>query len=178
MTTSTHSYRGYKLVLHRESNDHYQVTIFDPNGKRVASTGTHLEQQVLLLRRLDTSNTFSHNAAPPEVCDIQGDPANEARWLTDGISVIVGFVSKARRRASFSREDAIHLVGEMQSTGHGKAAREQLRDRQKGRNRQDEADPRFSFHVVLPHRVPRTGGPLTLARSSRGQKLPLPEEGI
>lgn len=108
MTTSTHSYRGYKLVLHRGSNDHYQVTIFDPNGKRVASTGTHLEQQVLLLRRLDTSNTFSRNAAPPEVCDIQGDPANEARWLTDGISVIVGFVSKARRRASFSREDAIH----------------------------------------------------------------------
>jgi len=45
MTTSTHSYRGYKLVLHRESNDHYQVTIFDPNGKRVASTSTHLEQQ-------------------------------------------------------------------------------------------------------------------------------------
>ena len=45
MTASTHSYRGYKLVLHRESNDHYQVTIFDPNGKRVASTGSHLEQQ-------------------------------------------------------------------------------------------------------------------------------------
>jgi hypothetical protein len=45
MTTSTHSYRGYKLVLHRESNDRYQVTILDPNGKRIASTGTHLERQ-------------------------------------------------------------------------------------------------------------------------------------
>ena len=45
MTTSTHRYREYKLVLHRESNERYQVTIFDPNGKRVASTGTHLERQ-------------------------------------------------------------------------------------------------------------------------------------
>ena len=45
MTTSTHRYREYKLVLHSESNDRYQVTIFDPNGKQVASTGTHLERQ-------------------------------------------------------------------------------------------------------------------------------------
>jgi hypothetical protein len=45
MTTSTHRYREYKLVLHSENNDRYQVTIFDPNGKRVASTGAHLERQ-------------------------------------------------------------------------------------------------------------------------------------
>jgi hypothetical protein len=45
MTTSAQRYREYKLVLHRESNDHYRVAIFDPNGKRVASTGTHLERQ-------------------------------------------------------------------------------------------------------------------------------------
>ena len=41
MTTSTHSYHGYELVLHHESDDRYQVTIFDPKGNRIASTGTH-----------------------------------------------------------------------------------------------------------------------------------------
>jgi hypothetical protein len=44
VTTSTHNYRGYELVLHHE-NDRYQVTIFDPKGNRVASTSTHLERQ-------------------------------------------------------------------------------------------------------------------------------------
>jgi hypothetical protein len=45
VTTSTHSYHGYELVLHHENDDRYRVTIFDPNGNRVASTGTHLERQ-------------------------------------------------------------------------------------------------------------------------------------
>ena len=45
MTTSTHSYHGYELVLHHESFDRYEVTIFDPKGNRIASTGTHLERQ-------------------------------------------------------------------------------------------------------------------------------------
>ena len=45
MTTSTHSYHGYELVLHHESDDRYQVAIFDPKGNRIASTGTHLERQ-------------------------------------------------------------------------------------------------------------------------------------
>ena len=45
MTTSTHSYHGYQLVLYHESDDRYRVTIFDPNGNRVASTGMHLERQ-------------------------------------------------------------------------------------------------------------------------------------
>jgi hypothetical protein len=45
MTTSTHTYHGYELALHHESDDRYQVTIFDPKGNRVASTGTHLERQ-------------------------------------------------------------------------------------------------------------------------------------
>ena len=31
--------------LHHKSDDHYQVTIFDPKHKRLASTGTHLERQ-------------------------------------------------------------------------------------------------------------------------------------
>ena len=45
MTTSTHTYHGYGLVLHHESDDRYQVTIFDPKGKRISSTGMHLERQ-------------------------------------------------------------------------------------------------------------------------------------
>ena len=45
MTTSTHSYSGYALVLHHESDDRYQVTILDPKSNRIASTGTHLERQ-------------------------------------------------------------------------------------------------------------------------------------
>jgi hypothetical protein len=45
VTTSTHSYHGYQLVLHHENDDRYWVTIFDPKGYRVASTGTHLERQ-------------------------------------------------------------------------------------------------------------------------------------
>ena len=45
MTTSTHSYHGYELALHHESDDRYRVTIFDPKGNRIASTGTHLERQ-------------------------------------------------------------------------------------------------------------------------------------
>ena len=45
MTTSTHSHYGYELVLHHESDDRYQVTILDPKGNRIASTGTHLERQ-------------------------------------------------------------------------------------------------------------------------------------
>jgi hypothetical protein len=45
MTTSTHSHHGYKLVLHHKTDDRYQVTIFDPEGNRIASTGTHLERQ-------------------------------------------------------------------------------------------------------------------------------------
>ena len=45
MTTSSHNSQGYELVLHHESDDRYQVTIFDPKGNRIASTGTHLERQ-------------------------------------------------------------------------------------------------------------------------------------
>jgi hypothetical protein len=45
MTTSTHSHHGYKLVLHHESDERYQVMIFDPNGKRIAKTAMHLERQ-------------------------------------------------------------------------------------------------------------------------------------
>ena len=45
MTTSTRSYHGYELALHHESDDRYRVTIFDPKGNRIASTGTHLERQ-------------------------------------------------------------------------------------------------------------------------------------
>jgi len=45
MTTSTHSYHGYELVLHHENDDRYQVTIFGPKGNRIASTGAHLERQ-------------------------------------------------------------------------------------------------------------------------------------
>ena len=44
MTTRTHSYHGYELALHHESDDRYRVTIFD-QGNRIASTGTHLERQ-------------------------------------------------------------------------------------------------------------------------------------
>ena len=45
MATSTHSYHGYELALHHESDDRYRVTIFDPKGNRIASTGIHLERQ-------------------------------------------------------------------------------------------------------------------------------------
>jgi hypothetical protein len=45
MTTRTHSYHGYELALYHESDDRYRVTIFDPKGNRIASTGTHLERQ-------------------------------------------------------------------------------------------------------------------------------------
>jgi hypothetical protein len=69
MTTSTHSYHGYELALHHESDDRYRVTIFDPKGNRIASTGTHLERQgalteasrrvnELLAQRRTTSGSF------------------------------------------------------------------------------------------------------------------------
>jgi len=45
MTTSTHSYHGYELILQHEGNDRYQVTVFGPKSNRIASTGTHLERQ-------------------------------------------------------------------------------------------------------------------------------------
>jgi len=45
MTTSTHSCHGYELVLYQANDDRYHVTIFDPKGNRIASTGTHLERQ-------------------------------------------------------------------------------------------------------------------------------------
>jgi hypothetical protein len=45
MTTSTHSYHGYELVLYHANDDRYHVTIFDPKGNRITSTGTHLERQ-------------------------------------------------------------------------------------------------------------------------------------
>ena len=45
MTTSTHRYHGYQLVLDHENDDRCRVTIFDPRGNRVASTSTHLERQ-------------------------------------------------------------------------------------------------------------------------------------
>ena len=45
MTASTHRYHGYEFVLQRKDDDRYQVTIFDPKGKRTASTGIHLERQ-------------------------------------------------------------------------------------------------------------------------------------
>ena len=49
MTTSTHRYYGYELVLQRKSDDRYQVTIFDPKGKRTALTGVHLERHGALV---------------------------------------------------------------------------------------------------------------------------------
>jgi len=49
MTTSTHRYYGYELVLQRKSDDRYQVTIFDPRGKRTALTGVHLERHGALV---------------------------------------------------------------------------------------------------------------------------------
>src|SRR5262249_55296880 len=69
MTTSTHSYHGYELALHHESDDRYRVTIFDPKGNRIASTRTHLERQgalteasrrvnQLLAQRRTTSGSF------------------------------------------------------------------------------------------------------------------------
>ena len=69
MTNSTHSYHGYELALHHESDDRYRVTIFDPKGNRIASTGTHLERQgalteasrrvnQLLAQRRTTSGSF------------------------------------------------------------------------------------------------------------------------
>ena len=61
MTTSTHSYHGYELALHHESDDRYRVTIFDPKGNRIASTATHLERQALLLRRRAASINFLRN---------------------------------------------------------------------------------------------------------------------
>lgn len=45
MTTSTHSYHGYGLVLHHEGDDRYQVAIFDPSGKQIATTVMHLERR-------------------------------------------------------------------------------------------------------------------------------------
>ena len=45
MKTSTHSYHRYELALHHESDGRYRVTIFDPKGNRIASTGMHLERQ-------------------------------------------------------------------------------------------------------------------------------------
>ena len=69
---STHSYHGYELALHHESDDRYLVTIFDPKGNRIASTGTHLERQgalteasrrvnQLLAQRRTTSGSFSRH---------------------------------------------------------------------------------------------------------------------
>ena len=45
MTTSTHRYHGYKLVLNHQSDDRYRITIFDSKGDEIASTGTHLERE-------------------------------------------------------------------------------------------------------------------------------------
>jgi hypothetical protein len=45
MTTSTHSYHGYKLLLRHEDDDRYLVTIFDSKGNRISSTGLHLERR-------------------------------------------------------------------------------------------------------------------------------------
>ena len=45
MTTSNHHHHGYELVLHHESDDRYRVTIFDPEGKRIATSAMHLERR-------------------------------------------------------------------------------------------------------------------------------------
>jgi hypothetical protein len=45
MTTSTHSYHGYGFKLHHMSDERYQVTIFEPKSKQIASTGAHSERQ-------------------------------------------------------------------------------------------------------------------------------------
>jgi hypothetical protein len=45
MTASIRRYHEYEIVLQRKDDDSYQVTIFDPKGKRTASTGIHLERQ-------------------------------------------------------------------------------------------------------------------------------------
>jgi hypothetical protein len=70
MTSSAHSYHGYEIVLHHESGDRYQVTIFDPKSNRIESTrpARTWSDRALLLRRRDTSITFSRNDGPHEAC--------------------------------------------------------------------------------------------------------------
>jgi hypothetical protein len=68
MTTGTHRYHGYELVLYQANDDRYHVTIFDPKG---TSTGTHLERQVLLLRLPGTSIASSRNNGPSEALRAQ-----------------------------------------------------------------------------------------------------------
>jgi hypothetical protein len=57
-------YHGYQLVLHHESDDRYRVTIFDPKGNRISSTGIHLERQGALtgiaIRRSPSRATTGH----------------------------------------------------------------------------------------------------------------------
>jgi hypothetical protein len=57
MTTSTHRYHDYQLVLHYESDDRYRMTIFDSKGNRIASTSMHLERQGALT---EASNYVDH----------------------------------------------------------------------------------------------------------------------
>jgi hypothetical protein len=64
MTISTHTYHGYELALHHESDDRYQVTIFDPKGKRISSTGMHLERQGALI---EASRYVDHLLAQRQV---------------------------------------------------------------------------------------------------------------
>jgi hypothetical protein len=45
MTFPSAIFEQHELVLHHESDDRYQVAIFDPKGNRIAATGTHLERQ-------------------------------------------------------------------------------------------------------------------------------------
>jgi hypothetical protein len=57
MTASTHSHHGFKLVLRHEDDDRYKVTIFDPKGKQIGATATHLERQGALT---EASRTVDH----------------------------------------------------------------------------------------------------------------------
>ena len=67
MTTTTHSYHGYELALHHESDDRYRVTIFDPKGNRIAGLPRTWSDRALLLRRRAVSINFSRNDGPRSV---------------------------------------------------------------------------------------------------------------
>jgi hypothetical protein len=66
MTASTHSFRGYKLVLHHEGDDRYRVTIFGANGKQIGTTGGHLERR----GALDEASRYVNNLLAQRVTAI------------------------------------------------------------------------------------------------------------
>ena len=68
MTTSTHSYHEYQLVLQHENDDRYRVTIFDPRAIESHRPARTKSDRTLLLKRRDTSISFSRNDVPHEAC--------------------------------------------------------------------------------------------------------------